>query len=193
MTFTNNPIKVISYNVNGLRHPVKRSKILSKMKKDGVMVAFLQETHLTEKEHDKLKRNGYSQVYASSYKSGHRRGVAILISGKIPFKKLLVNRDEDGRYVLVKGRLEGVLICFLNVYAPPGSNWKFYRQMFDLMTLEGDGILIVGGDLNQRLNPQLDSTSQGPSPSLIGRKMKDMMNELGVIDVWRELNPTLKD
>lgn len=193
MTVTKNPVKVVSYDVNGLLHPVKRSKILNKIKKDGVMVAFLQETHLTAKEHDKLKRNGYSQVYASSYKSGHRRGVAILISGRIPFQKLSVISDKEGRYVLVKGRLEGVLISFLNIYASPGSNWIFYRQMFDLMASEGEGILIVGGNFNQRLNPHLDSSAQTPSTSLIGKKIKDMMSELGIMDVWRELNPTIKD
>lgn len=190
---TNYPFKIVSYNVNGLLHPVKRSKILTKIKKEGVMVAFLQETHLTEKEHNKLKKNGYSQVYASSYKLGHRRGVAILISNKIPFQNVLTICDKEGRYILVKGRLEGILISFLNVYAPPGANWTFYRQLFDLMTSEGEGILIVGGDLNQRLNPQLDSTSQTHVKNLLGKKITDMMSELGIMDVWRELHLRIKD
>ncbi|KAG1928318.1 hypothetical protein F2P79_023722 [Pimephales promelas] len=39
------------------------------------------ETHLTDKEHEKLKRMGYNQEFSSSYKLGRRRGVSILISG----------------------------------------------------------------------------------------------------------------
>lgn len=49
-------IKLASYNVNGVLNPIKRTKILNKMKREGVDVIYLQETHLTEKEHEKLKR-----------------------------------------------------------------------------------------------------------------------------------------
>lgn len=52
-------LKIASYNVNGILNLMKRSKILGKMKKEGVGVALLQETHLSEREHEKLKRNGY--------------------------------------------------------------------------------------------------------------------------------------
>ena len=145
MTTSKNCIKVASYNVNGVLNPIKRSKITSKMKKEGVGVILLQETHLTEKEHAKLTRNGYNQIFSASYKSGRRRGVAILISGKISFEKISVTGDKEGRYIMVKGKLEGEVVTFFNIYAPPGSDWKFYRQMFDLMTLEAEGILIAGG------------------------------------------------
>lgn len=51
---------------------------------------LLQETHL------KLKRMGFSKVYYSSYKSGHRRGVATLISQKRPFEHLSETSDKEG-------------------------------------------------------------------------------------------------
>lgn len=152
MTTSKNRIKVASCNVNGVLNPTKRSKIISKMKKEGVRVILSQETHLTENEHAKLKRNGYNQIFSASYKSGPRRGVAILISGKNSFEKISVRGDKEGRSLMVKGKLEGEMVTFLNIYAPPGSDWKFCRQMFDLMASEAEGILIAGGDLNQRLN-----------------------------------------
>ena len=186
-------LKTASYNVNGILNPIKRSKILGKMRKEGVEVALLQETHLSQKEHEKLKRNGFNQVFSSSYRTGHRRGVAIIISGKYMFEKLSETSDKQGRYILIKGRLEGELVTIFNVYAPPGSDWIFYRQMFDLMTKEEEGILIWGGDLNLRLNPQLDCSASGMQKSKISKKFIGLMAELGVIDVWRELNPTGKD
>lgn len=193
MATQNNLIRLASYNVNGVLNPIKRDKILNKMKKDRVGILFLQETHLTENEHEKLKRKGYNQIFSASYKSGHRRGVAILISGSISFEEVAVVGDKEGRYILVKGRLEGELVTLLNVYAPPGSNWLFYRQMFDLMTSEVEGVLIGGGDLNQRLNPHLDSTGGGIQQTGISKKFKGLMSELGIMDVWRELNPTSRD
>ena len=81
-------IKIATYNVNGLVNPIKRSKILTKLKRDKVEVEFLQETHLSDIEHTKLKRMGFKYQFSSSYANGYRRGVAILISNKICFKSL---------------------------------------------------------------------------------------------------------
>ncbi|MBN3318674.1 CAPS2 protein, partial [Atractosteus spatula] len=111
-------LKIVTFNVNGVLNPIKRSKILSKMKKEGAHIAFLQDTHLSVLEHEKLRRMGFSKIYFSSYKSGHRRGVAILISQKVQFELLTEVKDKEGRYVLV--------LTLLNVYAPPGSDFNFY-------------------------------------------------------------------
>lgn len=50
-----------------------------------------------------------------------------------------------------------------------------------------------GGDLNQRLDPLLDTSGRGVKKNVIPNKIRDMMGELGIMDVWRELNPTTKD
>lgn len=55
-------IPVLSLNVNGLGNPVKRSKIINKLKKEKTLVNFLQETHLSEAEHEKLKRFGFRHL-----------------------------------------------------------------------------------------------------------------------------------
>lgn len=78
--------------------------------------------------------------------------------------------DKEGRYILVKGKLNGEVVTFLNIYAPPSSDWRFYRQIFDLMTSEAEGILITGGDLNQRLNSQLDFSGGGVQKSPVVKK-----------------------
>lgn len=31
---------------------------------------------------------------------------------------------------MVVGRLEGTVVTFIKVYAPPGATWGFYRQLF---------------------------------------------------------------
>lgn len=152
-------LKVITFNVNGVLNPAKRSQILLKMKKENAGIVLLQETHLTPIEHEKLKRMGFSKVYYSSYKSGHRRGVAILISQKIPFEHLSEISDKEGRYISVTGKVEDINITVCNVYAPPGSKLSFYRKIIDLM-IEGKGIVICGGDWNIRLNPNLDSSKK---------------------------------
>lgn len=97
----NQNLKIISYNINGILNPAKRSKILSKLKKEKAHIALQQETHLISIEHEKLGRLGLSEIFHSSYKSGHRRGVATLISKRFPFEKTSEIKDKEGRYLLV--------------------------------------------------------------------------------------------
>lgn len=61
----NNYIKVASFNINGVLNPIKRKKILTKLKKDKIHVAFLQETHLSSSEQTKMTKTGFKEVYYS--------------------------------------------------------------------------------------------------------------------------------
>lgn len=183
-------IKIATYNVNGLVNPIKRSKILTKLKRDKVEVAFLQETHLSDTEHAKLKGMGFKYQFSSSYANGHRRGVAILISNKICFESLFEKKDTERRYVFLRGNLNGSLITLLNIYAPPNSDWSFFCQIFDLTIAESQGVLICGEDLNIRLCPKLDSSKiQVAQSSHLNKRINLAIKDIGLVDVWRELNP----
>lgn len=186
-------IRIVSFNVNGLLNPIKRKKILTKLKKDKVNIALLQETHLTVSEHAKLNKLGFKYVYSSSYKSGHRRGVAILLSSALVYEHMAEFIDKEGRYAMITGKIDGSLVSLLNVYAPPACDWAFYRQVFELMTVKAQGILICGGDFNVRLNPKMDASSGNPVPKPISKKLKGLMSETGIVDVWREMYPTSRD
>ena len=186
-------LKVASYNVNGIHSPIKRGKILSKLKKEKIQIAFLQETHLSDIEHDKLNKMGFKYIYSSSHKSGRRRGVAVLISGQVKYEHVSEIRDKEGRFVLVTGKINGALITLLNVYIPPGSDWLFYKKIFEMMTTKSQGTLICGGDFNIRLNPRLDSSNKKSDLKAISKKVNALMKEVGIIDVWRELYPSGRD
>lgn len=57
-------VKIISLNINGRFNPIKRSKLLSNLKRQKTDMAFLQETHISLEEHQKLSRMGFK--YQSS-------------------------------------------------------------------------------------------------------------------------------
>lgn len=155
-SMTSGKINIISYNVNGLLNPIKRNKVLTKMKREQAQIVYLQETHLDLKEHEKLKRLGFTNMFSSSYKSGRRRGVAILVSGKLQFEKVFEKSDREGRYILIRGHIEGIPITLMNIYEPPGSDINFFKSVVDLMVSETVGLLICGGDLNIHLQPKID-------------------------------------
>ena len=150
---------------------------------------FLQETHLSPSEHEKLKRMGFSKVYYSSYKSGRRRGVAILISQKVSFEHLSKVTDNEGRCIIVSGKIDGISLTLCNIYAPPGSDFVFYRNIFDLM-IAAPGIVISGGDWNIRLNPRLDS-SKNLTTTPLHRRVNALMTELGILDLKCRAAPRL--
>lgn len=140
-------LKLISMNVNGLN------------KKEKIDVIMVQETHLTDSEHEKLKKFGYRNTYFSSFKQG-RGGVAILISNSVNFEYISESRDKEGRYVLIKGKIDNNKVTFCNVYAPPDERWALFGRLFNLIATETSGILVCGGDFNFILNPKLDSTNK---------------------------------
>lgn len=143
-----------------------------KMKKDKVDVAFWQEIHLSNVEHDKLKRMGFKNTYYSSHRSGKKRGVAILISNRVRFEFVSELSDKAGRFILVKGKIDQKDVTLLNVYAPPGSNMSFYKKVFNLIVTESYGVLICAGDFNLLLNPQLDTTNTGRKLTPIEKRVK---------------------
>lgn len=189
-------VKFISFNVNGLSNPVKRSRILAKVKKDRAQVVYLQETHMTDEEHQTLKKMGFSNMFCSSYKSGRRRGVAILISNKLNFVKTFELKDKEGRFILVRGTIDSNPITLMNIYAPPGSDIKFFQIIINLMVTETQGLLICGGDLNIRMQPELDGSNRsipGSGSNKLHKKVRALFEEVGLVDVWRDMFPRRRD
>lgn len=184
--------RIISLNVNGLQNPIKRSKLITKMKRENQHIIFWQETHLEQSEHEKLKRLGFRNTFYSSYTKGHARGVAILISNKVTFQVSSQIADKEGRYILVKGILDSKEVTLFNVYRPPGQDKLLIKKIFELITSEVSGTLICGGDWNIQLHPSLDSSNPTKKINCESLYVKKMLKETGMIDIWRELHPSVR-
>lgn len=126
----------MSLNVNGLNNPIKRQKVMTKFKKDKAQVIYLQETHLTGQESEKLKKFGYSKMFHSTFRHGGKRGVAILISNSVKFECIKTISDKEGRYVVVKGKLENEMVTLVNVYAPPDSGKHFFQCLLNHILID---------------------------------------------------------
>lgn len=144
--------------------------MIAKAKKEKSQIVFWQETHLQSPEHEKLKKMGFRNTFYSSYKRGRKRGVAILISNSLNFEFISEIKDKEGRFILVKGKLDHKEVTLLNIYAPPGSNKTFFKKMFDLISCETLGVLICAGDLNMIFNPKLDTNNQKREKNNLGKE-----------------------
>lgn len=143
-----------TWNVKGVNEPVKRGKMLSHIKSLKADVIFLQETHLKNDAHNKLRCRWVNQVYHSTF-SAKARGVAILIKKGVPFRQTSTIADKNGRYILVTGEMHSTPITLLNIYGPNYDDPEFYRKVFSLIPDTANANLIIGGDLNLVLDPYL--------------------------------------
>lgn len=186
-------LKVCTWNIKGSHSPIKRKKVLLALKKEGVDIALLQETHLNDTEHLKLQQCGFEHVFFSSF-SSKSRGVAILIKKSVPLKITEYLKDTQGRYVLIRAIINGEEFAILNVYFPPGHPSNFLAEVITkLIGLPIENI-IVGGDLNCMMNPLIDRLPSGSSPTTKrAKEVADLFEEAGFVDVWRKLHPAGKE
>lgn len=181
-------LKICSWNVNGIHTPIKRRKVLTYLKKEGVHIALLQETHLDDTEHLKLQQGGFGQPCFSSFTS-RSRGVVILFQKNLPFKVEQCIKDKNGRYIIVKGELYGEMFAILNVYYPPGHPSDFLATAFSELADLNIRNTFVGGDLNCHLNPCMDKFPVGKTFSHHAKFINGLCEDLDYIDVWRAQHP----
>lgn len=183
--------RIITLNVNGLNNPIKRSKVIAKMKREKQDM-FWQETHLTNSEHEKLCKMGFKNSYYPSFEKENARGVAILISNSVNFQFSSQVTDKEGCYLLVKGFIDNRELTLLNVYRPPGNDKCLVKKVFNMITMEASGVLICAGGWNMNLHPMLDHTSRSKNMKPEALYTKKLLKEISMMDVWRELHSTGK-
>lgn len=154
-------MSLVSWNVRGLGHPVKRGKVFSHLKSLKSDIMFLQETHVKATQHRRLRANWISQVYQSPFTS-KARGVAILFRKTVPFRFQSSTTDPNGRFIIVTGHINSFPITLLNIYGPNTDDPAFFRKVFDLIPDDDSSHIVIGGDFNCYLDPYLDRLSSAP-------------------------------
>lgn len=86
----NNNLNLVSWNVKGLGHVIKRGRVFSHLKSVKPDIIFHQETHIGVNERRRLRANWISQVFQAPF-TCKARGVAIV------FRKNILPRLYEGR------------------------------------------------------------------------------------------------
>lgn len=139
-------LNIITYKVQGLNHPIKRKKVYTQLKKLNCTIALLQEPHLSDLGHKKLKKKWVGQVHSTS--CGNNRGLARLIHKTVAFSVEIV-QDKFGRFVGITGRLGEMEISMLQM--------NIKRISFACITADNSkSMIILAGEFNAVQNRQLD-------------------------------------
>ena len=110
-------ISIITLNVNGLNAPAKRHRLAEWIQKQDPYLSCVQETHFRPKDTYRLKVKGWKEIFHANGKQKKAR-VAILISDKINLKIKKIARDEEGRYIMIKGSIQEEDVTIVNIYTP---------------------------------------------------------------------------
>ena len=173
---TNTGLHVLSWNVEGLRETSKCDQILSFCNNHNVSLLCAQETK-AESSHTFCK-SGW-EILMSGLPSDKHHGVGFFVSPKL--------RSHVSDFIPHSPRIAEITvntlphkITIINVYAPSqvedpeqDRNRKadFWTQLDEIMLSHNNSShLCLVGDLNARLDSQLDPTSDYIGPAVIGRR-----------------------
>lgn len=185
-------VNFISWNVKGLNHPIKCSKVLAHLLHLKADIAFLQETHLKKLSQSRLRRSWVGQVFHSNF-NAKARGTAILVNKNTPLITSDTIADPNGRFIIVIGSLFNVPLVLACVYAPNWDDQNFFRKFLHSLPQINTHHLLLGGDINTVLDPVMDrSSNKQSSTSKSAQTLQSYLNTYGVVDIWRFLNPSTK-
>ena len=119
------PLSVVTHNTQGLNSPIKRRKAFQVYKSLHVDIVFLQETHFPRRYNPSFL-HAYFPVFYLAKAENKTKGVAILFSRFCNFDLIKEYRDPDGRFILIKGTLDGKLYTFISYYAPNRGQKRFF-------------------------------------------------------------------
>ena len=213
-------MKISTWNVNSIRARIEN--LLSWLKETNPDIVLLQELKCTDDQFPilELSNLNYNIIYKGqkSY-----NGVAILSKYKLYDIKYdlplydIIDYDNDSRYIEAKFDIDNKTIRVASIYVPnggPASNFtgdditetdRFYNKMkfCDRLvklfndSIKNNEISFFGGDFN--ICPVLEKDVYSVKKDGVitcTQKERDKFAELlstGMIDIWRKLNPDLKE
>ena len=97
---------------------------------------------------------GNSNCIFSNHKS-HARGVAILYRKNIDYKIHTKITDDNGNYIILDLTIDNQKLI-VNLYGPHQDNSAFFQQISNYIDEIGNNDIIMFGDYNCVINPDLD-------------------------------------
>ena len=189
--------KKLSLNVPGIRSFDKRKALFHWLAKEKSDIIFLQETYSTPGVENIWKSQWRGDIFFS-HGSEHSRGVMILVNEKLDYEVKEHQEDEHGRFLILKGVIQGHPFVFVNIYSPNKTKdqcafFEEIQKQLNELELEENCEVVIGGDFNVILDADLDGTGGKPQVRESCKKILDnLCSSFHLIDMWRIRNPDVK-
>ena len=200
-----NQLSFLSLNVRGLRDYRKRIGLFNWLKRIGKSNSFilLQETH-SSVEDEKVWSREWGQTIHFSHGDRKSRGVAILNPHNNTLDVEKIQNDEAGRLLSLKIETNTSPIFLFNVYVPNQVSGNvqplqtaFLDKIKTLLNDYSENSIIIGGDLNTALDPNLDKYRNNEEQTanektIFAKQLLSLCEKIDLVDSWRTLNPNLR-
>lgn len=196
-------MKLLSWNVNGIRAVTRKGELDKLLKKEGPDVVCLQEIKIGSEKvaGENFEFSGYQEFWHSAERPGYAGTLVLVkddidVAGRIGFPK-----DDEGRVIILE--LDDIFLA--NVYfhnADGGGELKRLGHKMEFndrllgffKKLEKSKPLVVVGDYNVA-HKEIDIARPGPNEGSAGftqeeRAWMSKFLESGFKDTFRELHPS---
>ena len=186
-------LRIESLNCRGIRDSIKRLDILDRARNRQANIICLQETHITGRDINVIKKE-WNVKYLISGNKRNAKGVMIIMDNNFEYKIHKINIDPDGRYIFCEIEIPEVASFLLvNLYAPNENKVDFYKKIFNLIDTWDNNNLILVGDWNTILDPKKDTKFYNDSKIKNSTKeILEFINKKGLLDIWRLKHPKIE-
>ena len=167
---------------------IKRRDIFMKCR-ENYDITFLVDTHC-KKELEPYWHSewGYKMFFSSH--TTNSRGVAILFKNTFACDIIGQKSDTQGNYLILDLKICELRITMAVIYGPNNDEPSFYETFQKDLENFGNTSILVGGDWNLPQNYTLDTMNYlHKNNQKAQEKVHNMMSELDLIDIFRELYP----
>ncbi len=185
-------VTIGSLNCRGLSSDkIKRQDIFQKCRQN-YDIALLVDTHC-KKDLETYWRSewGYEAKFCSH--KTNSRGVAILFKNSFQYEIQKELYDESGNFFIISIKIQDFKFTLAVVYGPNNDNPNFIDNLQQKIESLGNSSVIVGGDWNIAQNYAMDTINYvNQNNPKSQEKIHHMMEELDLVDTYRELHPDIK-
>ena len=185
-------VSVISLNTRELGDGIKRSIIFDYYRKRADVIC-LQETHSSEQT-EKIWQTEWGSKAFFSHGTTNARGVCILIKKDLDFSVGKVERDVNGRIIIIELQSNAdhekkLTIC--NIYAPNRDSPNFFLDCARMLEHFSKNQMIIG-DFNLVMNPSIDRKGESNNNSRSHSILMELMEQMEMCEIWRIRNEDSK-
>lgn len=152
-------------------------------------ILCVQETHFSEDKSPQCSHKLFPHCFHARADK-KKRGVMIAIRSSIAFTLNHLDQDPSGRYLILSASFNNQHLIIVNIYAPNIRQRSFYKSIIQKIQHYPRDRIIICGDFNEVIDPQLDSSN-------IKRRKSTALSSLisleDLYDPWRCQHGTERD
>ena len=181
-------LKIVTFNCRGLGSQVKRRDVLDYLKNLHYDIYLLQDTHLTQRKATFFNTLWRGKCY-HSFGTFNSRGTSILFNPQTQHNILHEEHCPEGNYNIIVCTVFLNTYTIINIYGPNEDRPAFFRSIKQRLEALPNENIVIGGDFNFVLDFQRDSNYCRQNNPRARDAFVQTVEEQGLIDVWREVNP----